>query len=331
VTSRKTVAIIGSGPAGLTAARYLARAGYEVQIFDKMPLPGGLMMFAIPERRIPKARVKQQVEELEKLGVVINLQTKIQEGAGEELCDKFIRKRVALSELIQNFDAVLIATGAWRCRKLRIEGENLENVTTALRLIFEIRLRELGIIQQEPPLGRKVVVVGAGRTAADVVEELLLRDCEVVLVYRRRLEESRAYREFKDILRRFENRVRVLECSHPVKIVGSNGKVIGVEIAKVRLSEGKMIVDDSEKTFVDCDMVVEAIGEEPTPPFSPDVAERIGIKLVNGKIQVNQQYQTTNPKVFAAGDVVLGPSSIGDAVRTGLEAARGIDKYLRQS
>lgn len=324
------IAILGAGPAGLTAARYLASQGHEVHIYDKMPMPGGLMMFAIPEKRIPKRRIREQVQELEKLGVVFNLGVKVQEGSREDVFDKLCRTVVSLREIVQKYDAVLIATGAWRCRKLGIEGENAQGVYTALPFIISLRLKELGILQDEPEIGNKVAVIGAGRTAVDVVDELASRGRQVVLIYRRRLAESRAYKELSEILSKYSNVIQILECYQPVKICTSRGKVTGIEVAPVRMIQDKMIVDTGNTLVVECDQVIEAIGEEPTPPVTEDAARVLNIELRGGKIVVNEQYQTTNEKIFAAGDVVLGPSSIGQAVKTGLEAARSIDKYLRR-
>ncbi len=324
------IAILGAGPAGLTAARYLASRGHEVHIYDKMPMPGGLMMFAIPEKRIPKRRIREQAQELERLGVVFNLGVKVQEGDREDVFDKLCKARVSLREIVQKYDAVLIATGAWRCRKLRIEGEDAQGVYTALSLIISLRLRELGLVQEELEIGNRVAVIGAGRTAVDVVEELVSRGRQVVLIYRRKLSESRAYRELSEILHKHADLIQVLECYQPVRICVSRGRVTGIEIAPVKIIQDKMVIDTDRTAVIDCDQVIEAIGEEPTPPMTEDSARALKIELKGGKIVVNERYQTANEKVFAAGDVVLGPSSIGQAVKTGLEAAKSIDMYLGQ-
>ncbi len=323
------VAIIGAGPAGLHAAGFLACRGYEVHVFDKLPEPGGLLIFGIPNRRVPKDRIRSATRELERLGVIFNLGIKIAgKRAVQEIGDEFVRNRLNVKDIVDRFDAVLITTGAWRSRRLGIEGEDSKLVYMALDYIFGIRLRELGYRDSEPEVREPVVVIGAGRTAVDVLEELCLRGLKVYLVYRRRLKDSRAYRELASLISRYN--IKVYELRQPTRILTSRGSVTGLELAPVTIeSNGSVkVVSTYEREVIECGTVIEAIGEEPSPPLDEETAKELGIMLQRGRLQVNENYQTSNPKIFAAGDVILGPSSIGQATKTGLEAAKALDKYL---
>jgi len=321
------IAILGAGPAGLQAAQYLVERGYEVHVYDRLPEPGGMMMFAIPSRRIPKDRIRSRVRELERKGVQFILKTKIQDGYSKIEGDNLVENIVSIREIISKYDSILICTGAWKSRMLNIEGENSVGVYPALEYILNIRLKELGYIDREPDVGDRVVVIGAGRTAVDVVEELCLRNREVVLIYRRKISESRAYREFLKLLNKYN--IKVLEERQPLKILVNRGRVSGLEFCKVKREGDKFILDTSNIETVECDTVIEAIGEIPTPPISENIAKELGIEIRDGRIVVDSEYRTGNEKIFAAGDVVLGPSSIGQAVGSGLKAAQSIDKYLR--
>jgi len=323
------IAIIGAGPAGLHAAGFLACRGHEVYVFDKLPEPGGLLIFGIPDRRVPKSRIRSSIQELEKLGVVFNTGVKVTgKKIVNEVGDFLAKSSIDIREIVTKFDAVLITTGAWKCRKLNIEGEDSRYVYTALDYIFNVRLRELGYRDTEPEVREPVVVIGAGRTAVDVVEELCLRGLKVYLVYRRRLQESRAYRELSSIISKYN--VRVFELKQPTRILTSRGEVVGIELAKVMIdSQGNLrVLRDSETEIIECGTVIEAIGESSSPPFDEETARELNVELQDGRLKVDNNYQTSNPKIFAAGDVVLGPSSIGHATKTGLEAARALDRYL---
>lgn len=324
----RKVAILGSGPAGLQAADYLSSRGIEVHVYDRLPEIGGMMMFAIPERRVPKKRLIQRRIELEKRGVVFNLGIKVQEGNVKCEGDELASRVVSFRELVDKYDALLICTGAWRSRMLGIEGEDSSGVYPALEYIFKIRLRELGYVSQEPDVGDRVVVVGAGRTAVDVVEELCLRSKKVILVYRRKLSESRAYRELSELVRKYN--IELYEERNPTKIVTSRGKVTGIEVGKVVRVGDRFQIDEKDRIIIECDSVIEAIGEEPTPPVDEKVASMFNIDIDRGRIKVDENFRTRNPKIYAAGDVVLGPSSIGQAVGTGLKAAKSIELYLRE-
>jgi len=315
----RRVAIIGAGPAGLAAAGYLTCRGYNVEVYDMMPEPGGLMVFGVYDKRLPRENVRRGVEELRRLGVIFR--TRVRVG-----------KDVDLEDLISSYDALLIATGTWATRRLRIPGSELAGVYGAQEYIADYYLWRLGYRNQPPPIGGNVVVIGGGLTAVDACYIALdLGAKEVHLVYRRTRREAPAgEKEFQELERKG---VIIHELTSPVEYIGSEGKLKAVKLIKMGLGEpdesGRprpIPVPGTEHTL-DADIVLEAVGLHPTPPFRE--GKDYGIKLnPDGIIYTDECYRTTREPVFAAGDVKHGPSLIGLALRSGYEAAKCIEAYL---
>jgi len=330
----KKVAIIGAGPAGLSAAGYLVCHGHEVHIYDKLPEPGGLMLFGIPEFRIPIYRVRKGYEELENVfEVKFFPKTKVAFGNGEEEGDKFVENTVNFNELVEKYDAVLIATGTWESWMPNIEGIELEGVYPALDYLFKIKSARLGHISWDevPPIdGKRVMVVGAGHTAVDAAMESLLLGAEkVYMSYRRTIREAPAGAYEINLLK--QRGVKWLELTVPVKIIGEHGKVIAIELQKCKLGEPdesgrrRPIPVEGSNFQIDVDYVVFAVGQRPTPPFAEDVGIAVDKK---GRIVVDSRHMTSKEGVFAAGDVVIGPSKVGRAVLDGLLAAESMHMWL---
>ncbi|WP_297064713.1 FAD-dependent oxidoreductase [Thermococcus sp.] len=332
--SGKRVAIIGSGPAGLSAAGYLACRGHEVHVYDKLPEPGGLMLFAIPEFRIPVERVRLGYRDLmERMGVKFHTGVKVISGERKDEGDEFVEKTVDFEELVRDFDAVLIATGTWKSWLANIPGIELDGVFKALEYLFKIKSAKLGHMDwsKVPEIkGKRVMVVGAGHTACDAaLESLLLGAEEVYMSYRRTIREAPAGSYEINLLR--EKGVEWLELTMPKRIIGEKGRVKGVELVRTKLSEPdetgrrKPVPIEGSEFTVEVDYVVCAMGQIPTPPFG----ENVGIATDRkGRIVVDSQHMTSREGVFAAGDVVLGPSLVGRATRDGLYAARDIHLWL---
>ncbi|MCD6372260.1 MAG: FAD-dependent oxidoreductase [Thermococcus sp.] len=306
------IAIIGAGPAGLAAAGYLACNGYEVHVYDKMPEGGGMVAFAIPEARIPINSVRAGVKALEELGVSFHFRTKVVHDSPKELGDEWAEHFISIERLLSEFDAILIATGAWRPRKLKVPGAELSGVYDALRLLHDIKLARLGYRswKRVPDLkGKHVVVIGAGYTAVDVVLEARLLGAEkITMAYRRSIEHSYAKNEIRKYVR---EGVEFIEYATPVRIVGS-GEVEAVEFAKTRIVEGSVVTTD-EKFIIDADIVVYAIGQLPTSPIREVIC-------ANEKI-------LQDAGIFFAGDVIA-PRNIGVAMREGKAVAQKIEKWL---
>ncbi|MEM3912955.1 MAG: FAD-dependent oxidoreductase [Desulfurococcaceae archaeon] len=329
------VAVIGAGPAGLTASGYLACEGYDVDLYDKQPLPGGLMTFAIPQWRIPPERVVNGAKELEeKLGVKILLKTKIYAGEPpHEEGDDFVEKKVNLEDLINNYDMVLISTGTWASKIPRIPGVEAKGVTTALEYLYKWRIYEYNYTTTKPPLGRNIVVIGAGYSAIDAAEKALKTGAEVHLVYRRTIREAPA--GLYEIERIKREGVTFIELASPAEIITENNVVKAIKFQKMTLGppdetgRPRPVPIPGGEFVIEADLVVFATGESPTPPVKSSTAEKLGLRLNKDEtIAVNALMQTSIPKVFAAGDVVTGPSRIGPAIRSGLKAARSMHYWF---
>jgi len=308
------IAVIGAGPAGLTAAGYLACRGYEVHVYDKMPEGGGMVAFAIPEVRIPIKAVREGIKDLEKLGVRFHFRTKVIYDSPRELGDEWAEHFVSLEKLLGEFDALLIATGAWRPRKLKVPGVELPGVYDALKLLHVIKMARIGYYPWDrvPDLkGKKVVVIGAGYTAVDVaIESRLLGAEKVTMVYRRTLEQSYAKAEIKRLV---SEGLGFIEMASPVRILGKSGAE-GVELARTKIVEGSVVTTD-ERFILEADIVAYAIGQLPTSPIREVVSANEEILKESG--------------IFFAGDVVA-PRNIGTAMREGRARAREIEEWLQR-
>ncbi len=313
----REVAVIGAGPSGLATAGYLACLGYQVQVYDKLPKPGGLMVFGIPSHRIPADRIQRGVRDLERrLGVIFRTNTKICCSAPmhEEEGDHFACDILSLNDLVDNYDAVMICSGSWKSRKLGIQGETLKGVYSGLEFLFPIRAIQYASTNVSVPdvRGKRVAVVGAGHSAVDVVDSAIsLGADKVSLLYRRTAKEAPCGSYEIDRMR--EMGCQWLERCTPVAIHGTD-KVEGIEFRNAV---------SGEQETLPVDVVVGAIGEFPTPPFQKE----LGLENVR-RGEVRWLNMTALDNVFVAGDVLSGPSKIGKAVYSGLRAARSLSNWL---
>lgn len=310
------VAIVGSGPAGLTAAYFLALDGYKVTVYEAMPEPGGMMRYGIPEHRLPRSVLDCEIENLKRFGVEI--QTNVRIG-----------KDVTLEELREHgAKAVFVATGAWKGLRLGIPGEKegpgVQDVTSFLRQVHQGELRKL--------VG-KVVVIGGGHSALDGARTALrLGASEVSILYRRSRAEMLA--EPEEIEEAEAEGVKIHFLGAPLKVVHEAGRVKGLECIRTRLTEPdstgrrKPIPIEGSEFFLEADHVVAAIGQEPDLEFMGD-----GLKLDVSKwnlLVVNAEtLQTSVPWIFAGGDVVTGPATVIEAVAAGKRAAKYISRFLQ--
>lgn len=333
---RGSIAIVGAGPAGLAASGYLACLGYEVDVYDKLPYPGGLMMFAIPGYRITPDNVIEGVEDLkDRLSVKFVSKTKVfvKGQSRHDEGDDFVEKTLDLENVLERYDGVVVATGTWSSKRLNVEGEDAENVLTALEYLYHWRLFEEGLVKRKPHSAKRVIVIGAGLSAIDAVERALHDGAEVYLAYRRTAAEAPA--GLFNIRSIVSQGARFIELVQPTRIVVENKYAKAVEFLKMKLGEpdesGRprpVPIPGSEFTL-DADLVITAVGEAPTPPFTSGFNAIMVDK--SGRIVVNKAFQTGLPKVFAAGDVATGPSMIGKAFGSGLRVARFLDEYLLHS
>lgn len=312
------VAVIGAGPSGLTVAGYLAGLGYLVEVFDKMPKAGGLMLFGIPEEVIPAARIQAGVRLLERqYGVIFHTRTKVCSNARlfEEEGDHFTYDMVILSDLVDEYDAVMICTGSWRSRLLGIAGEDLPGVYSSLEFLFPIRAAHYASTNVNLPdvKDKHVAVIGAGHSAIDVISSAhALGAASVSMLYRRTKKEAPGGSfEIDKLCQDFNMQWR--EKLVPLEFVGES-HVLGVKVQNL---------ETNQEEIVKADVIVTAIGEIPTPPFKRE----LGLENVR-KGEVHWLHMTNIENVFVAGDVLTGPSKIGKAIYSGLRAAKSLDHWL---
>ena len=309
------IAIVGAGPAGLSAAFYLAREGYQVTIFEATSEPGGMMVWGIPEYRLPREALKKDIEFIQRLGVEIKTSTPI--GAEVTLDDLFD----------QEFKAIFLGVGAQKSMKLGIEGENLEGVIHGVDCLRDINAGK------DVFLGDQVAVIGGGNVAIDVARSAIRKGSkEVLIIYRRSRKEMPALEE--EIIEAEEEGVKINYLAAPKRILERNGKVAGIECIRMELGEpdksGRrrpVPISGSEFTL-DVDAVVPAIGQSIDLSFLPENKEW-GITK-RGTLDIDPvTYATNIPGIFAGGDKVTGPATVVEAIGAGREAAISIARYLQ--
>ena len=314
----KSVAVVGGGPAGLSAARELGRLGYAVTIFEAADKAGGLNTYGIVSFRLPQSISYWEVEQVEKLNVTIKTNTRV----GVDVSTK---------ELLQNFDCIVLAVGMAHVPNLGIEGEDLDGVYDAIEFVKETKSGRLS----QDFVGKRAVVIGAGNTAIDGATCSVRLGAEnVKILYRRTEEEMTAY-DFEYEFAK-QDGVEFRWLTAPKRIIGDeNGKVAGIECIKMNLGDPEndgrrrpSPIEGSEYV-IPVEAVIKAIGQT----RHLKLIEELGLHHDRGVVQVNNEtYQTSNPKIFACGDVVFGKGK-GDAMvvtaaQQGKQAAYSIHKQF---
>ncbi len=320
----KRVAVIGSGPSGLTCAGDLAKIGYSVTVYEALHIAGGVLVYGIPEFRLPKEIVKQEIENLKALGV-------------EVVTNVVIGKTLTVDELFEmGFDAIFIGSGAGLPRFMNIPGENLKGVYSANEFLTRTNLMKAYKENSQTPIMRasRVAVVGGGNVAMDAARcAKRLGAEETYIIYRRSMEEMPARRE--EVEHAEEEGIIFLTLNNPTEIVGDeNNFVKGIRCVKMELAEpdesGRRRPVDIENSeyVVDVDAVVMAIGTSPNPLIRSTTegleTDRRGCIVVK-----DESGLTTREGVYAGGDAVTGAATVILAMGAGKSSARAIDKYLR--
>jgi glutamate synthase (NADPH/NADH) small chain len=319
------VAVIGAGPAGIACAGELAQHGYKVTIFEALHTAGGVLMYGIPEFRLPKSIVAKEIQQLKNKGV-------------EVVKNVIIGRSLTVDDLKEDgFEAVFISTGAGLPRFLNIEGENLNGVYSANEFLTRVNLMESYKKETPSPVqkGDKVAVVGGGNVAMDACRTALRLGAEkVYIIYRRGEEELPARNE--EIEHAKEEGIEFLFLTNPVKINGEDGWVTSVENEKMALGEpdssGRRRPQrlDGENYLLDVNKVVVAIGQSPNPLIT-QTTKGLDFSDWGGIIVDHNTLETSKENVYAGGDVVTGAATVILAMGAGKTAANAIHKKFQKA
>lgn len=308
-SSGKKVAIVGSGPAGLTAAYYLACSGHQVTAYDAMPQPGGMLRYGIPQYRLPKEILDKEIDLIARLGVNFVNSTRV----GTD---------ISLDYLRENYDAVFIAIGAWRSSRMRVEGEDTPGVYGGIDFLREVALN--GNVE----IGRRVAVIGCGDVAMDAVRTAIrLGASEAYVLYRRTRAEMPAT---ETEIREAEEEGAIFKfLVSPKEIIAENGRVTGIRLEKMTLGEPDTSgrprpVPTGEEEFLPMDNIIVAVGQK----VLPEALGEVGVDDRDQILADPETFMTGIPGVFAGGDCVSGPGIAIEAIAQARRAADTIDLYL---
>jgi len=317
------VAIVGSGPAGLTCAGDLAKMGYQVTMFESLHETGGVLSYGIPEFRLPKKILHFEIDGIKKLGVDIKVNT-------------LIGRTLTIDDLLaQGYKAIFIGAGAGLPQFLKVPGENLGGVYSANEFLTRVNLMKAYLFPEfltPVKIGKKVAVVGGGNVAMDSARvSLRLGADEVTVVYRRSEEEMPARNE--EIGRAREEGIKFMLLTNPTRIIGKNGWVSQMELLKMELGEPdesgrrRPVPVKGSEFLIDVDTVVVAIGNNPNP-LLPRMIKGLKVEKWGGVIADPETGQTSVTYIYAGGDIVSGAATVIEAMGAGKRSARAIDKFL---
>jgi glutamate synthase (NADPH) small chain len=321
--SGKKVAVVGSGPGGLTAAGELAKCGHDVTVYEALHKPGGVLVYGIPEFRLPKKIVQEEVARLERAGVKI-------------VCNTVIGRTYTLPELREQFDALFIANGAGLPVFMNVPGENLKGVYSANEYLTRVNLMAAyQFPRSDTPVlqGQRIATVGGGNVAMDSARTAKRMGAESsMIVYRRTRKEMPARAE--EIHHAEEEGIQFEFLVAPVEVLGNEKKwVTGLKCVRMQLGEpdasgrARPVVIPGSDFVLPCDVVVVAVGTRANPLLTATCPD---LKLNKwGNIVVDDQSMTSLPGVFAGGDIVRGAATVILAMGDGKRAAKAMDNYLR--
>lgn len=320
----RRVAVVGSGPAGLACASDLAKMGYGVKIFEALHKVGGVLVYGIPEFRLPKEKiVAREIDEVRRLGVEIET-------------DVIVGRTVTVDSLLdeEGYDAVFIGSGAGLPRFMGIPGENLNGVVSANEFLTRANLMRAYDEEYDTPIyvGKRVVVVGGGNVAMDAVRTARRLGAEATIVYRRSENELPARAE--EVHHAKEEGIRFRMLTNPVEVLGTDdGWVRGMRCVEMELGEpdasGRRspVVKPGSEFDIECDVAIMALGTSPNPLLAATTA---GLETDRrGCITADAAGATTRAGVFAGGDAVTGAATVILAMGAGRTAAKAIDEYIR--
>jgi len=319
------VAVIGSGPSGLTCAGDLAKRGYAVTVFEALHTPGGVLVYGIPEFRLPKSIVQKEIDGLRLLGVEI-------------ATNVVVGRTISIDELLheEGFEAVFIGSGAGLPRFMNIPGENLKGVYSANEFLTRVNLMKAYLPDSDTPIqkSRRVVVVGGGNVAMDAARSALrLGADEVTIVYRRSMDELPARKE--EVEHAEEEGVKFALLTNPTEVLGDeNGQVKAIRCVEMELGEPdasgrRRPVEKQNSLFeIPCDCVIMSIGTSPNPLLKATTAG-LDTQKWGGIIADEETGLTSIEGVYAGGDAVTGAATVILAMGAGKASAKAIDEYLQ--
>ncbi len=321
--TNKKIAVVGSGPAGLTCAAELAKKGHSVTIFESLHKTGGVLMYGIPEFRMPKKIVESEIDYIKDLGVKIKT-------------DMVVGKTIEVDELKKDFDAVFVATGAGLPMFMHLPGENLNGVYSANEFLTRVNLmKAYRFPEYDTPvtIGKRVAVVGAGNVAMDSARTSLRLGAEqVFIVYRRSEKEMPARKEEAEHAK--QEGVKFMLLTNPIRFIGENGRVKKMEYIQMKLGEPdesgrrRPIPIKGSESVMGVDTVIMAIGQRPNPLVPKSMP---GLETGrHGNIITDEHGKTSIKGVFAGGDIATGAATVISAMGMGKKSARAIDRYVKE-
>ncbi|MFU8773190.1 MAG: FAD-dependent oxidoreductase, partial [Anaerolineales bacterium] len=311
IKHEERIAVVGAGPSGLTAAHQLLYMGYQVTVFDELPVAGGMLATGIPEYRLPRDVLAQEIEDVRALGAEFKLNTPIGKENG-----------LQLEDLCKEYQAVYLAIGAHGSSRLRVPGEELPGVMQAVPFLRKLNMGE------DVRIGKKVAVVGGGNSAIDAARCAIRMGSDVKLVYRRSRAEMPA--ASFEVAAAEEEGVELNFLMTPVRVIEKGGKAVAIECVRMELGEPdesgrrRPVPVEGSEFIMEVDTVIAAIGQNV-------LSEGLDVETKWGNIVVDEvSLETSVPGVFAGGDAVIGPASVVEAIGAGKQAAESIHRYLRK-
>jgi NADH-quinone oxidoreductase subunit F len=320
VTRNEKIAVVGAGPAGLTAARDLAQRGYKVTVFEELSSPGGMLRWAIPAYRLPRNILDGEIDDVRALGVEIK-------------CNTRVGKDISFEKVGEEFNYVYLAPGAHKSQKMGVEGETLPGVYGGVEFLRDFNNKEADWLKGEKSLGHRVAVIGGGNSAIDAARCAARLGADVTILYRRLRQDMPA--AIEEIEAAEHEGIKIEYLVAPTKLVGTNGRVTGIMCERMKLGDfdrsGRkrpVPIAGSEFTL-SVDAVIAAIGQVPDLSFVPGESGVSVNKWDCFDLATGSKSRTTHARFYAGGDAVTGPDTVIGAIAAGHQAAIDIDAAIR--
>ncbi len=322
VTRKEKIAVIGAGPAGLTAARDLALRGYKVTVFEELSEPGGMLRWAIPAYRLPRNTLANEINDnVKSLGVEIR-------------CNTRVGKDISFEQVNKDFDYIFLASGAHKSQPMGVPGEDLKGVYGGVEFLRDFNANEEAWTSGKKTLGSRVAVIGGGNSAIDAARVALRLGANVTILYRREKRDMPAAEE--EIIAAEEEGIKIDLLVAPLKIEGKDGKVTGITCERMKLGDfdksgrKRPVAIAGSQFTLSVDSVIASIGQVPDMSFVPKDSGVSVNKWSTFDLASGSKSQTANAKFFTGGDALTGPDTVIGAIAGGHQAARDIDAYIRK-